>query len=79
MAEKKKKKPASKKPVKKAVKKKTPQKAVKKVVAPEPKPVTVLECQVCGYRLIVDRKCGCAEEHILVCCGQPMQKIETTI
>jgi hypothetical protein len=36
-----------------------------------------LECHVCGYRLIVDRKCGCAEEHVLFCCGQPMKKVET--
>ena len=33
-----------------------------------------LECGVCGYRVIVDEACGCAEEHVLVCCGQPMNK-----
>ncbi|MBC7350188.1 MAG: hypothetical protein H5U05_09470 [Candidatus Aminicenantes bacterium] len=83
MAKKKKVKRAVKKPVKKVVKKKPvkkpARKVVKKEVAPTPRPVTALECQVCGYRLIVDRKCGCAEEHVLVCCGQPMQKVETTI
>ncbi|MGB9906314.1 MAG: hypothetical protein ACPLRR_02875 [Candidatus Saccharicenans sp.] len=83
MAQKKKAKPAARKPVKKVVKKKPVKKAVKRVIKKEvaapPRPVTALECQVCGYRLIVDRKCGCAEEHVLVCCGQPMQKVETTI
>ena len=33
-----------------------------------------LECGVCGYRVIVDETCGCVEEHVLVCCGQPMNK-----
>jgi hypothetical protein len=33
-----------------------------------------LECRVCGYRVIVDETCGCVEEHVLVCCGQPMAK-----
>lgn len=33
-----------------------------------------LECGVCGYRVIVDEACGCAEEHVLVCCGQPMTR-----
>jgi hypothetical protein len=32
------------------------------------------KCRVCGYRLIVDEACGCAEEHVLVCCGKPMRK-----
>ena len=31
-----------------------------------------VECEVCGYRLIVDEPCGCADEHVLICCGQPM-------
>jgi hypothetical protein len=51
------------KPVKKVVKKVT-----KKAKAP------ALECGVCGYRVIVDEACGCAEEHVLICCGQPMAK-----
>jgi hypothetical protein len=33
-----------------------------------------LECGVCGYRVIVDEACGCAEEHVLICCGQPMAR-----
>ncbi len=60
-------KPAKKKttkPAKKAVKPKTP---VKKK---QPK----LECGICGYRVTVDRACGCVEEHALICCGQPMSK-----
>jgi rubrerythrin len=28
------------------------------------------ECDVCGYRIIVDKACGCAEEHVFVCCNQ---------
>ncbi len=32
------------------------------------------ECGVCGYRLIVDEACGCAEEHVFVCCDRPMKK-----
>ena len=38
------------------------------------KPKTALECGVCGYRVIVDETCGCVEEHVLICCGQPMAK-----
>ena len=33
-----------------------------------------LTCAVCGYRVIVDEACGCVEEHVLLCCGQPMLK-----
>ncbi|HSA95278.1 MAG TPA: hypothetical protein VLJ16_04455 [Acidobacteriota bacterium] len=33
-----------------------------------------LECGVCGYRVVVDEACGCADEHVLICCGQPMAK-----
>jgi hypothetical protein len=32
------------------------------------------ECGVCGYRIVVDESCGCAEEHALICCGQTMKK-----
>jgi len=31
-------------------------------------------CGVCGYRVVVDEACGCAEEHVFVCCDQPMKK-----
>ena len=65
---------------KKVVRSKTP---VKKKVAKAKKVVRrkapamkkpKLECGVCGYRIIVDETCGCVEEHVLVCCGQPMGK-----
>jgi hypothetical protein len=32
------------------------------------------ECVICGYRVIVDETCGCAEEHVLFCCGEPMTR-----
>jgi len=56
--------------------------AIKKVKKPAPKakakakakPKPALECGVCGYRVVVDEACGCAEEHVLICCGQPMAK-----
>jgi len=38
------------------------------------KPKPALECGICGYRVIVDEACGCAEEHVLICCGEPMAK-----
>jgi hypothetical protein len=41
---------------------------------PKPKPKNALECGICGYRVIVDEACGCAEEHVLTCCGAPMAK-----
>jgi len=53
--------------IKKAVK------TVKKVAA-KAKKAPALECGVCGYRVIVGQSCGCAEEHVLICCGQPMTK-----
>jgi len=24
--------------------------------------------------VVVDEACGCVEEHVLICCGQPMAK-----
>jgi hypothetical protein len=41
---------------------------------PKAKPKNALECGVCGYRVVVDEACGCAEEHVLICCGAPMAK-----
>ncbi|MFP4081668.1 MAG: hypothetical protein ACLFVG_02810 [Candidatus Aminicenantes bacterium] len=32
------------------------------------------QCSICGYRIIVDEVCGCAEEHVFVCCDKPMKK-----
>jgi hypothetical protein len=52
-----------------------PKKVVKPKAPAKKKPA--LECGVCGYRVIVDETCGCAEEHVLVCCGQPMNKKKT--
>jgi len=53
-------------------------KAVKKAAppAPAPKAYPALQCGVCGYRVIVDEACGCVEEHVLICCSQPMAKTE---
>jgi len=58
--------------------------ATKKMKKPAPKPRAkakpkakakgALECGVCGYRVVVDEACGCAEEHVLICCGEPMVK-----
>ncbi|HUM34816.1 MAG TPA: hypothetical protein PKX32_06035 [Candidatus Saccharicenans sp.] len=64
MAEKKKKAPA-----KKAVVAKKP--AAKKAASYK----KGYECKLCGYRLVVDRECGCGEEHAILCCGQPMKKV----
>jgi hypothetical protein len=58
-------------PAKKKVKKPAAPKAKK---APVAKKKDGLVCGVCGYRVIVDEACGCAEEHVLVCCNQPMNK-----
>jgi hypothetical protein len=55
--------------------KKAAKKAMKPKAKPKAKPAPKLECGVCGYRVIVDETCGCVEEHVLVCCGQPMAKI----
>ncbi len=32
------------------------------------------ECRVCGYRIVVDHVCGCAEEHVYLCCDKTMKK-----
>ena len=58
----------TKKKVTKAAKPKAKPKAKARAKAPK------LECDVCGYRVVVDEACGCAEEHVLICCGQPMVK-----
>jgi rubrerythrin len=41
---------------------------------PKNKKGQTYECRVCGYRVVVDETCGCAEEHVFVCCGQPMKR-----
>ena len=56
-------------PVKRSSKKKTTKKAAKKKVVKK-KPGLV--CTICGMEVTVDKTCGCAEVHSLICCGQPM-------
>jgi len=46
-----------------------------KKAAPRVKKAPKLECVVCGYRVVIDQSCGCVEEHVLLCCGRPMNKI----
>ncbi|MCI4445891.1 MAG: hypothetical protein JHC32_07685 [Candidatus Aminicenantes bacterium] len=65
MAEKKKKVSVQKSAAKKAVGRKAPGKKL----------LSGFECEICGYRLLVDRECGCGEEHVILCCNQPMKKI----
>ena len=57
--------------------------AVKKAKPkPKPKPKakaaktakTAYSCRVCGSYAVIDPVCGCAEEHLFICCGQPMTK-----
>lgn len=49
---------------------------VKKTVKPAAKTKSgdAYECRICGYRVIVDHACGCAEEHVYVCCDKAMKK-----
>lgn len=35
---------------------------------------SVWECRVCGSVAVIDPVCGCAEEHLFICCGKPMAK-----
>ncbi len=56
----------------KKAKKPAPKPKAKAKAKAKPKPA--LECGVCGYRVVVDEACGCAEEHVLICCGAPMAK-----
>jgi hypothetical protein len=68
-------------PAKKTASKKTKGTTKK---APKKKPATkkkvksregdAYECRVCGYRVIVDEVCGCAEEHVFICCDKTMKK-----
>ena len=64
--------PAKKKAAPKS--KKAAPKKTAKAKAPAKKKAPALECGICGYRVIVDQDCGCAEEHALICCGEPMTK-----
>jgi ribosomal protein L44E len=51
-----------------------PKPKAKAKAKPKAKPTNKLECRVCGYRVIVDETCGCSEEHVLICCSEPMAK-----
>jgi hypothetical protein len=62
----------AKKKVTKPKKVSKPKKVAKPKAASKKGPA--LECEVCGYRVVVDQECGCVEEHTLICCGQPMSK-----
>lgn len=57
-----------------ATKKAEPTSPNPKKAKPKNKKGTIYECRVCGYRIVVDEACGCAEEHVFVCCQQPMKK-----
>ena len=65
---------ATKKMKKPAPKPKARPKAKPKAKAKKAKAKGALECGVCGYRVVVDEACGCVEEHVLICCGEPMAK-----
>ena len=63
-------------PVKKTAAKKKVKKVVpKKKAAPKKKAVVKkpqMVCGVCGMEVTIDRACGCAEAHPIICCGQAM-------
>lgn len=59
---------------KKKATKKTAKAATKKKTSTRAKKGDAYECNVCGYRLVVDEICGCSEEHIYICCEKPMKK-----
>jgi len=49
--------------------------AMKKALKAGPKAKkTAYECRVCGSLAVIDPVCGCAEEHVFICCGLPMKK-----
>jgi len=49
--------------------------AVNKNVKPAAEKVgDAYECRICGYRIVVDQVCGCAEERVYMCCDKVMKK-----
>lgn len=64
----------TKKIAKKTAVKKTKKAAPKKKVTTRSKKGQAYECRVCGLRVIVDKVCGCVEEHALICCAKPMMR-----
>jgi rubrerythrin len=74
---------AVKKAPQKSVKRTAKKTAAKKTTAKKPaakktkidvKKGQAFECRVCGYRFVVDQVCGCVEEHLFICCDEPMKK-----
>jgi hypothetical protein len=68
---------ATKKVVKKAVKpvlKKKGKPVLKKKAKAVAKKAERYTCGVCGLVVAVNRDCGCAHVHKLVCCGKVMKK-----
>ena len=65
---------AAKKTTKRAAVKKTAKAAPKKKASAKTQKYLSYECNVCGFRVIVDEFCGCVEEHIILCCNKPMRK-----
>lgn len=64
----------TKRTAKKTAVKKTKKATPKKKVAAKFKKGQAYECRVCGLRVIIDKVCGCVEEHALICCTKPMTK-----
>jgi hypothetical protein len=68
------KKTAAKKPAKSAARKKTTKATPKKKAPAKTQKDLKYECNVCGFRVVVDEFCGCVEEHVILCCNKPMRK-----
>ncbi len=34
------------------------------------------QCDVCGLAVTVDEACGCSEAHELICCSEPMRRMQ---
>ncbi|MFQ6108381.1 MAG: hypothetical protein ACE5L7_02375 [Candidatus Aminicenantales bacterium] len=68
------KKAAAKTKTRKTAKRAAAKKAPAKKKTSKMKKGQAYECRVCGYRIVVDEVCGCAEEHVFICCDKPMKK-----
>jgi len=64
----------AKKTTRKTAVKKTAKAAPKKKAPARTQKDLNYECNVCGFRVIVDEFCGCVEEHVILCCNKPMKK-----
>jgi transposase-like protein len=47
--------------------------SVKKQTGAKVKKGQKYKCEICGFSFTVD-ECGCYEEHIFICCEQPMKE-----